>query len=80
MFQSFMQDNLREYLDLIAVGILDDIIIYSRSVVEHVPHVRSILVVLREHKLYAKVEKCEFHKDHMTFVGYMVSKDVKAID
>ena len=31
IFQSFMQDILREYLDLIAVGILDDIIIYLGS-------------------------------------------------
>ena len=75
-----MQDILREYVDLIAVGILDDIIIYSGSLAEHVPHVRSILAVLRDHKLYAKVEKCEFHKDHMTFVGYMVSKEGIGMD
>ena len=72
MFQHFMNDILREYLDLIAVGILDDVIIFSESLAEHVQHVRSILEVLRQHRLYAKVEKCEFHKDQMTFVGYLV--------
>ena len=36
MFQSFMNDILREYLDLIAVGILDDIIIFSESLEEHI--------------------------------------------
>ena len=40
----------------------------------HVQHVRAILQILRDNKLYAKVEKCEFDKDSMTFVGYMVSK------
>ena len=80
MFQSFMNDILREYLDLIAVGILDDIIIFSESLEEHIQHVRSILAVLREHKLYAKVEKCEFHKDRMTFVGYMVSTEGIGMD
>ena len=69
-----MNDILREYLDLIAVGISDDVIIFSESLPEHIPHVRNILEVLRLHKLYAKVEKCEFHKDDMTFVGYLVSK------
>ena len=69
MFQHFMNDNLREYLDLIAVEILDDVIIFSRSLSDHIPHVRGIMEDLWQHKLYAKVEKCEFHKDHMTFVG-----------
>ena len=61
-FQRFMNEILREHLDLICVGILDDVIIYSQSLAEHVPHVRSILEVLRLHRLYAKIEKCEFHK------------------
>ena len=41
---------------------------------EHVTHVRNILQVLRENQLYAKIEKCEFDKEEMTFVRYMVSK------
>ena len=80
MFQHFMNDILREFLDLIAVGILDDVIIFSESLAEHVQHVRSILKVLRQHRLYAKVKKCEFHKDHMTFVGYLVSKEGIGMD
>ena len=74
MFQYFMNDILKEYLDVIAVCILDDVIIFSATPSEHITHVRSILQVLRAHQLYAKIEKCEFHKDKMTFVGYMVSK------
>ena len=74
MFQYFMNDILREYMDMIAVGILDDVIIFSATPVEHILHVRSILDILRANKLYAKVEKCEFDKDQMTFVGYLVSK------
>ena len=69
-----MNDILREHLDLTAVGILDDVIIFFEDPALHVQHVRSILQILRENQLYAKVEKCEFNKDHMTFVGYMVSR------
>ena len=75
-----MNDILRENLDLIAVGILDDVIIFSESLCDHIPHVRSILEVLRQHNLYANVEKCEFHKDQMTFVGYLVSKEGIGMD
>ena len=34
---------------------------------------RNILQILREHMLYAKIQKCEFDKPKMTFVGYRVS-------
>ena len=36
-------------------------------------HVWSILQILRDNKLYAKVQKCEFVRVEMTFVGYQVS-------
>ena len=73
MFQFFMNDILREHLDIICVGILDDVIIFSANEADHVLHVKLILAILRKHKLYAKVEKCEFHKPQMTFVGFLVS-------
>ena len=57
MFQYFMNNMLREYLDVICVGLLDDVIIFSQNPEEHEQHVRSILAVLRQHKLYAKGAK-----------------------
>ena len=69
-----MTHILREHLDLTAVGILDDVIIFSEDPLQHVQHVRSILQILREHQLYAKIQKCEFNRPEMTFVGYLVSR------
>ena len=80
MFQYFMNDILREYLDIVCVGILDDVIIFSATPEEHVVHVRKILEVLRQHKLYAKIEKCEFNREEMTFVGFLVSKSGIGMD
>ena len=80
MFQYFMNDILREYLDIICVGILDDVIIFSATPEDHVVHVRKILEVLRQHKLYAKIEKCEFDREEMTFVGFLVSKSGIGMD
>ena len=68
-----MNDILKEYLDVICVGLLDDVIIFSEDPSKHIEHVRSILQVLRENRLYAKVQKCEFNREQMTFVGHMVS-------
>ena len=80
MFPKIYERDSERVLDLICVGILDDVIIYSQSLAEHVPHVRSILEVLRLHRLYAKIEKCEFHKPSMTFVGFMVSAEGIGMD
>ena len=49
-----MNDILNKYLDVICVGLLDDVIIFYEDPSKHVQHVRSILQVLRENKLYAK--------------------------
>jgi hypothetical protein len=54
---------------------LDDILIYSSSVEEHIKHLRLVLDVLREHKLYAKLTKCEFMKKAMLFLGHTVSAE-----
>ena len=42
---------------------IDDILIYSKSKKEHEEHLRIVLEVLREKKLYAKFSKCEFWID-----------------
>ena len=39
---------------------IDDILIYSKNKKEHQEHVRRILAKLKEARLYAKAEKCEF--------------------
>ena len=80
MFQRFMNEILKENLDLICVGILDDVIIYSKTDEEHVHHVRSILEVLRKNRLYEEIQKCEFNKPSMTCVGFIVSKDGIGMD
>ena len=80
MFQYFMHDILREHLDIFCVGILDDVVVYSATLEEHVAHVRAILAVLQKHQLHAKIQKCEFDKEEMTFVGFQVSKSGIGMD
>ena len=56
VFQHFIK-VLREALGHYAYVYLNDILIYSRSLQEHVRHVRSILQLLLENRLYLKLEK-----------------------
>jgi hypothetical protein len=48
------------YLDKFVIVFLDDILIYYKSEEEHEHHLRLVLQVLREDKLYAKLSKCYF--------------------
>ncbi|KAM9813078.1 uncharacterized protein ACBT44_012002 [Syngnathus typhle] len=48
-------------LDKFVFVYLDDILIFSRSLPEHIKHVRTVLRRLLENSLYVKAEKCEFH-------------------
>ena len=80
MTRPSLNDILREYLDIICVGILDDVIVFLATPAQHVKHVRIILEVLRKHQLYAKIEKCELDREEMTFVGFLVSKSGIGMD
>ena len=52
---------------------MDDILIYSQSEREHEYHLRIILQLLRDHRLYAKFSKCEFWLTEVRFLGHVVS-------
>ena len=58
----------------------DDILIYSRNEHEHCDHIRQVLHVLRENKLYGNLAKCTFCKDKVIFLGYVVSKHGIEVD
>jgi hypothetical protein len=59
-FLYLMNQLFMEYLDKFVVVFIDDILIYSRSEEEHEDQLRLVLQKLRDHKLYAKLSKCEF--------------------
>jgi hypothetical protein len=72
-FQRLMNDVFRQQLDKSIIVYLDDILIYSRTAAEHRKHVEEALRLLREHKLYAKLSKCEFGRGQVEFLGHFVS-------
>ena len=75
-----MKNVLSKYLDKFVVVFIDDILIYSKTKGEHDEHVKIILQVLREHQLYAKFNKCDFHKDKIQYWGHIVSEGGISMD
>ncbi|WVZ63656.1 hypothetical protein U9M48_013270, partial [Paspalum notatum var. saurae] len=79
-FMQLMNSVFMDYLDKFVVVFIDDILIYSKTEVEHEEHLRLVLQRLWEHKLYAKFSKCEFWIDEVRFLGHVVSKGGIVVD
>jgi Reverse transcriptase (RNA-dependent DNA polymerase) len=76
VFQHFMNDVFGDMLDVCVIVYIDDILIYSDNPSpQHREHVREVLQRLRLHSLYAKADKCEWHRDSVEFLGYMLSAE-----
>uniref|UniRef100_A0A8C1YSB8 Gypsy retrotransposon integrase-like protein 1 n=1 Tax=Cyprinus carpio TaxID=7962 RepID=A0A8C1YSB8_CYPCA len=80
VFQSFINEVFRDMLNISVIVYIDDILIYSNTLPEHVQHVRAVLQRLIKYQLYAKAEKCEFHTTSTTFLGYIISPGGVAMD
>ncbi|KAA3484024.1 RNA-directed DNA polymerase-like protein [Gossypium australe] len=60
------------------VVFIDDILVYSKTELEHDEHLRKVLQILRENKLYAKLSKSEVLLKEVMFWGHVVSaKDIQ---
>ncbi|KAK1616575.1 hypothetical protein QYE76_022092 [Lolium multiflorum] len=79
-FMRLTNHVLREFIGKFVVVYFDDILIYSRNESDHTIHIRHVLQVLRDNKLYGNLEKCTFYKDKVIFLGYVVSKHGVEVD
>ena len=80
MFMDYMNRIFRPFLDKFVVVFIDDILVYSRSHEEHTEHLRTILGILREKQLYAKLSKCEFWMTTVQFLGHTISAQGISVD
>ena len=79
-FMDLMNRIFKPYLDQFVIVFIDDILIYSGSEEEHAEHLRIVLQILREHRLYAKLSKCQFWLDSVAFLGHIVSAEGVSVD
>ncbi|KAK3571043.1 hypothetical protein QTP86_001290 [Hemibagrus guttatus] len=73
VFQALINGVFRDLLGRGVIAYIDDILVYSTSMEEHVCQVREVLARLQRFHLFVKLEKCEFHRTTMTFLGYVIS-------
>ncbi|CAI7807621.1 unnamed protein product [Closterium sp. NIES-54] len=79
-FQAEMNHILRPLLDECVVVYLDDILIYSKNMKEHVEHLRKVFEILRKNKFYVKLSKSDFALKKVQFLRHMVSAEGVHVD
>ena len=79
-FMELMNNVLKPYLDKFVVVFLDDCCIYSRTAEEHVEHVRLVLDALNEAGLKVKASKCDFARNSVGFLGFLVTSEGLKVD
>ncbi|GBG90008.1 hypothetical protein CBR_g50101, partial [Chara braunii] len=73
-FQMAMNTMFQDLLEDFVLVYIDDILIYSRTLEEHMTHLRTVLQRLRDHGFYAKLSKCAFAQSKVDFLGHQVSE------
>ena len=72
-FQRMMNSIFKEELDDFVLVYLDDILIFSETLQEHIKHIKTALEKLRTAKLYARLHKCAFFQKKVEYLGFDVS-------
>jgi hypothetical protein len=79
-FMRLMNEVLSSFIGKFVVVYFDDILIYSKSLDEHIKHLHAVFGALREAHLFANLEKCTFCTDRVAFLGYVVTPQGIEVD
>ena len=79
-FMDLMNRVFRPHVDQFVVVFIDNILVYSKDRENHDTHLRVVLETLRKEKLYAKLSKCEFWLNEVSFLWHIVSKEGILVD
>jgi hypothetical protein len=75
-FQTLMNRILRKYIGVFVIVYLDDILIFSNTLDEHLQHLTTVLEILQQNELYAKPSKCIFGVSELEFCGHLVGNGI----
>lgn len=74
-FQRMMNHVLRDFLNIICVVYLDDILIFSTSLQEHIDAINKIFDRLRKFNLKIQIDKCNFFARQTDYLGHTLTNE-----
>ncbi len=72
--QKIINNTLRQYLNRFVITYLNDIIIYSNILKEHINYIFKILECLNKRNLHFKLKKCEFYQKEINFLKFVIEQ------
>jgi len=79
-FQGAMNWTLAPGLRKSVLVFFDDILIYSRTLAEHITHLSRVLSWLRQDSWKLKLSKCSFAQRSVAYLGHVLSANGVATD
>nr|GFC93903.1 putative reverse transcriptase domain-containing protein [Tanacetum cinerariifolium] len=80
VFMDLMNRVYKPYLDKFMIVFIEDILIYSKNKEEHGEHMKTILKLLKDEKLYAKFSKYDFWLNSAQFLGHVIDSSGIHVD
>lgn len=80
VFYNLVNGILQDMLNIFVLVYLDNILIFSPDEDTHKGYVRKVLQRLLNNQLHVKVEKCEFHKRSVSFLGFVLAEGEIRVD
>ena len=74
-FQSLINTVFRQFLRKFVLVFFDDILVYSKTLEDHVGYLRLELEALAKHQLYAKKSKCVFAYKEVEYLGHLILEE-----
>ena len=73
-FQRTINKLFIQHIGIFCYVYLDDIIVFSKNIDDHLMHLEKIFSILSLHNLKINIEKCSFFSEKVSYLGHLITK------